>query len=97
MHNPTMEPSMTNRATVTFHTSPETKARLEALAKVTRRSSSFLSNEAVERYLAAEEDFVASVLDGVADADADRMQSGTEAKARLHRYIDTAAGNDTNA
>ena len=59
---------MADRATVTFHTSPETKARLDQLATVTRRSKSFLTNVAVEQYLAAEEDFIASVEAGIADA-----------------------------
>ena len=61
---------MTNRATVTFHTSPEVKARLDALASRTRRSMSFLTNEAVERYLAEEEDFIRDVEAGIAEADA---------------------------
>lgn len=60
---------MTNRATVTFHTSPEIKERLDRLAGVTRRSKSFLTNEAVERYLAEEEDFVREVEAAIAEAD----------------------------
>jgi predicted transcriptional regulator len=60
---------MANRATVTFHTSPETKERLERLAGTTRRSKSFLTNEAVARYLAEEEAFVADVKAGLAEAD----------------------------
>jgi predicted transcriptional regulator len=61
---------MADRATVTFHTSPEVKDRLERLAVHTRRSRSFLANEAVERYLADEEDFVRAVELGLAQADA---------------------------
>ena len=64
---------MANRATVTFHTSPEVKARLDILANRTRRSMSFLSNEAVERYLAEEEDFIRDVEAGIAAADAGQM------------------------
>jgi predicted transcriptional regulator len=40
-----MDNPMANRATVTFHTTPEIKERLARLAKVTRRSTSFLSNK----------------------------------------------------
>lgn len=60
---------MPNRATVTFHTSLEVKARLEVLAERTRRSKSFLTNEVVERYLAEEEGFVRDVEGAIAEAD----------------------------
>ena len=64
---------MANRATVTFHTSPAVKARLDRLATVTRRSKSFLTNEAVERYLSDEEAFVAAVEAGLAQANAGEL------------------------
>lgn len=86
---------MTNRATVTFHTSPETKARLEKLASVTRRSKSFLTNEAVERYLAAEEEFVASVEAGIEAADAGDVLSTEELRGRLKAHIENAAKSST--
>ena len=73
MHNSIGHPNMTNRATVTFHTSPEVKARLDVLASRTRRSKSFLTNEAVERYLAEEEDFILDVEAGIAEADAGQL------------------------
>lgn len=88
-----MENDMAGRATVTFQTSPETKARLTALAKVTRRSNSFLTNEAVEQYLASEEEFVASVMEGVEAADTGQVMSGAELKTRLHRHVDQIASN----
>ena len=74
---------MANRATVTFHTSPEVKARLDVLATRTRRSMSFLSNEAVERYLAEEEDFIREVEAGIAAANAGQMVDHVEAAAFL--------------
>lgn len=64
---------MGDRATVTFHTTPETKARLDRLAKLTQRSKSFLTNAAVERYLADEEAFVTAVEEGLAQAEAGRV------------------------
>jgi len=79
------------RATVTFHTSPETKARLDHLATVTRRSKSYLTNVAVEQYLAEEEDFIASVEAGIADADAGRVFTSAEVKKHLHDHIDRSA------
>ena len=74
---------MANRATVTFHTSPEVKARLDILANRTRRSMSFLSNEAVERYLAEEEDFIRDVEAGIAAADAGQMIDHAEVSVFL--------------
>jgi predicted transcriptional regulator len=74
---------MSDRATVTFHTSPEVKSRLERLAMHTRRSRSFLANEAVERYLSEEEDFVRSVELGLAQADAGDLISHDDAVTYL--------------
>ena len=74
---------MANRATVTFHTSPEVKARLDVLATRTRRSMSYLSNEAVERYLTEEEDFILDVEAGIAAADAGQLIDHAEASAFL--------------
>ncbi len=74
---------MSDRATVTFHTSPEVKARLERLATHTRRSRSFLANEAVERYLSEEEDFVRAVEQGLAEADEGELIAHEDATAYL--------------
>lgn len=64
---------MPERATVTFHTTPEIKARLDRLAAATQRSKSFLTNAAVERYLADEEAFIAAVEEGLAQAEAGQV------------------------
>ena len=45
---------MANRSVISVHTKPETSKRLEELATLTRRSKSFLANEAIERYLSEE-------------------------------------------
>lgn len=74
---------MANRATVTFHTSPDVKERLDRLATVTRRSKSFLTNEAVERYLSEEEAFVAAVEEGLAQANAGELIDHDRAAAYL--------------
>ena len=74
---------MSDRATVTFHTSPQVKTRLERLATHTRRSRSFLANEAVERYLSDEEDFVRAVELGLAEADAGELIAHADAVAYL--------------
>jgi len=74
---------MANRATVTFHTSPEIKERLDRLAGVTRRSKSFLTNEAVERYLAEEEEFVREVEAAIAEADRGEFLEHEDVEAYL--------------
>ncbi len=61
------------RAIITFHTSPEVKARLELLAGSTRRSKSFLTNEAVLRYLSEEEDYINDVQAGIKEANAGKL------------------------
>ena len=81
---------MTDRATVTFHTSPEIKERLDRLANVTRRSKSFLTNEAVERYLSEEEDFIRDVEAGIAEADTGEFIEH-EAAATYLRSLGTEA------
>lgn len=78
-----MDREMAERATVTFHTTADVKARLERLASATRRSKSFLTNDAVERYLAQEEAFLAAVDAGIADAEAGRVVSHDSAMRYL--------------
>lgn len=80
--------SMADRTTITFHTTPETKARLDKLAAATRRSKSFLSNEAVEQYLAEEEAFIADVAAGTQDLDEDSTLTSEELTASLLDHID---------
>lgn len=83
---------MTERATMTFHTSPDVKVRMQRLAQITRRSKSFLTNEAVERYLAEEEEFIAAVNEGAADADAGRVYTEPETWARIAAQVTKTAG-----
>jgi predicted transcriptional regulator len=83
MKHELMDTPMNNRSVISVHTRPETSKRLDDLASLTRRSKSFLANEAIERYLAEEEAFVASVHIGIADADAGRVVSTDAARARI--------------
>ena len=74
---------MSNRAVISVHTKPEVSQRLDELATLTRRSKSFLANEAIERYLQDEEAFVASVRQGIEDAEAGRLFTTDEVRERL--------------
>ena len=82
---------MTNRSVISVHTKPETSKRLDELASVTRRSKSFLANEAIERYLKEEEAFLASVEQGTADVAAGRVFSTNEARQRVAAFVDARA------
>lgn len=78
---------MANRKVISVHTKLETSKRLDKLAAVTRRSKSFLANEAIERYLREEESFVASVHRGIVDAEAGRTYTMKEARKRTKDFI----------
>ena len=52
-----------------------TKRRLDALARRSKRSKSFLAAEAIAAYIEAEEWQTGEILAGIADADAGRVVS----------------------
>ena len=79
---------VTDRSVISVHTKPETNKRLDALASLTRRSKSFLANDAIERYLQEEEAFVVSVQAGIVDADAGRTMTTEELKKSLYKHVD---------
>ena len=81
------KPDMANRSVISVHTKPETSKRLEELATLTRRSKSFLANEAIERYLSEEEAFVNSVRQGMADVAEGRVYETDEVRARLKEFV----------
>ena len=83
--------SLPTRSVISVHTKPETTERLDKLAALTRRSKSFLANEAIERYLTEEEDFVASIQRGMADTKAGRVHTTDVVRAHIKQVI-TQAG-----
>jgi predicted transcriptional regulator len=56
---------MANRAVISVHTDPEVARRLGALAEAKGRKKSSLAAEAIERYLADEERFMALIEAGL--------------------------------
>lgn len=54
---------------VNLRVAPETKRRLADLAKVTRRTQSFIAEEALEAYLDVNEWQVKGILEAIAEAD----------------------------
>ena len=86
--------SMADRYVLSVNTKPETRDRLDRLAAVTRRSKSFLANEAIERYLTKEEEFVgrvearrAEMKDGVGITGDDLL---SRFESRMERKFSTA-------
>ena len=59
--------------TVGARISPELDARLERLAKLTGRAKSWLLCEAIQSYVANEQDFIAAVQEGLSDMRAGRV------------------------
>ncbi|WP_420860322.1 CopG family ribbon-helix-helix protein [Algirhabdus cladophorae] len=76
---------MAERSVISVHTKPDVSERLSRLASATQRSKSFLANEAIERYLAAEEQFLATIEQRVAGIDAGE---GISSAALLDRFED---------
>ncbi len=58
---------MAERSVISVHTTPDTRERLEKLAEATRRSKSFLANEAIEQYLDLHEWQIAEINAGLAE------------------------------
>jgi predicted transcriptional regulator len=83
-----MESDMAEQTTVTFRTSTETKARLDKLATAMRRSKSFLTNAAVEQFLAEEEAFIADVEAGLRELSEGQGVNGEDLAASLLEHID---------
>ena len=84
---------MTMSTTMTIRVTAKTKDRLEQLARITRRSRSFLAAEAVDRYLEREQAIIDGIKRGQADAAAGRLVSNDAAFAEMTAAI---AGRDSN-
>ena len=91
MKQSTTVPVMTERSVISVHTKPEISKRLESLASLTRRSKSFLANDAIERYLEEEEAFILDVQAGMSDAEAGRTITTKELKQSLYAHISSVA------
>ena len=87
MNQKTNETTMANRSVISVHTKPETSKRLDKLASLTRRSKSFLANEAIERYLKEEEAFVQSVERGRSDIAAGRTYTTEQMRKKLKTFV----------
>jgi RHH-type rel operon transcriptional repressor/antitoxin RelB len=72
---------MTQRAVLSVHTKPETKDKLEALARATNRTKSALANEALEQYVSHQEWLIQEIEKGIAAADRGELVEDEEIEA----------------
>lgn len=78
--------STSETTTVTLRVPLAMKERLEALAKATGRSKSFLGIEALEAYLNVQAWQIEEILKGIAEADAGDFASEAEVNAVFERW-----------
>ena len=64
---------MTKDAIVTVRIDSTLNRRLEALARATKRSKSYLAAEALQSYVESEAQFVAAIEEGLRDIEADNV------------------------
>jgi len=84
---------MSNRSVISVHTTPELAERLERLAKITHRSKSSLAQQAIAGYVEAEETFIESVQQGIADVEAGRAYTTDEMRAYFKEKYLTQSNN----
>ena len=81
----------TQSETVTIRMPSETKARLEQLARHTRRSKSFLAGEAIADYVERELAIIEGIKRGLEDMDAGRVTPHADAMARMRKTVADAS------
>ena len=79
---------------LTLRVSPELHRRLELLADRTKRSKSFLANEAIDAYLARELEIVEGITRGLEDMHAGRLIPHDEVMRRIERRLKRAKAKD---
>jgi len=65
---------MLKTASLTIRVKPDTRSRLDSLARATRRSKSFVIEEALERYLEVNEWQIQGIVAAVAEADSSEAE-----------------------
>ena len=72
--------------TLSIRLNAETKKRLDALARRSRRSRSFLAAEAIDRYVETEEWQIAEIEAGIADLEQGRTVSHDKVASWLETW-----------
>ena len=76
--------------TITVRVSTELRDRLEAIAKETRRSKSFLSNEAIERFVENEEEIIAGIKQAMKEMDEGKWIAHEDVMREIDAMFDEA-------
>ena len=79
--------STTDTAVITTRINTALKAKLEALARTTKRSKSFLAAEAIAAYLELNEWQIGEIAAGLAELDAGAGLSEKEGEERYSRLL----------
>jgi len=84
---------MIKTAAVNLRVKPTTKKRLEALAHVTKRSKSYIAEEALEAYLDVNEWQIKGIIEAVTEADSPKAEwtDHAEVKAKWEAKRDQVA------
>jgi predicted transcriptional regulator len=75
-------------AVLTVRVSEEIKAKLDKLAQATRRSRSFLAEEAIARYLDLEAWQIGEIEQAIQEADRDDFANPSDMADLLKKYAD---------
>jgi RHH-type rel operon transcriptional repressor/antitoxin RelB len=77
---------MRKAAPLSIRVPEELSVRLDALAKATDRSKSFLAVQAIEEFVTVQEWQVAAIKEGIAEADAGKIVSHEKAVEELSKW-----------
>jgi len=82
-----MSRASTDTDTLNIRIPEPERARLDALAESTGRNSNDLITEALARYLDDEEQQIAKIHEGIADADAGRVYSEADVAEEMRQIV----------
>jgi RHH-type rel operon transcriptional repressor/antitoxin RelB len=77
---------MANSTTLTLRLDTATRKRLDAIAKSTKRSKSFLAGEAIAAYIEAQEWQLGEIRAGLSDLDSGKKVKGEDVAAWLKTW-----------
>lgn len=88
---------ITSSATLSIRLAPALKRDLGRLARVTKRTKSFLAAEAVEAYVARELEIIEGIERGLADMRAGRVVPHEQVVTEMHQAIEAATSRSPEA
>ena len=80
---------MAKTATLTIRMTPETKAKLDFIARSTQRSRSFLASQALAGYVESEAEIVEGIVRALAELDAGNVVPHEEVMREMNEMLKT--------